>query len=50
MAKPFYNGAKGKMGANDFVKMDEIAHLEERIAKLEGLIAKKNVKEIEVDG
>ena len=35
---------------SDFVKRDEITHLEERIAKLEGLNAKKKVKEIEVDG
>ena len=39
-----------KADLSDFVKRDEITHLEERIAKLEALKAKQNAKEIEVDG
>ena len=39
-----------KADFSDFVKMDEITHLEERIAKLEGLNAKQNAKGANVDG
>ena len=35
---------------SDFVKRDEITHLEERIAKLEGLSAKQRAKGDNVDG
>ena len=39
-----------KADLSDFVKRDEITHLEERIAKLEGLNAKQKAKGANVDG
>ena len=39
-----------KPDLSDFVKRDEIIHLEERIAKLEGLNAKQKAKGDNVDG
>ena len=39
-----------KADLSDFVKREEITHLEERIAKLEGLNAKQKAKGDNVDG